>query len=197
MMASADLIACHMHGCCIMQKCIDAANAEQRKALTITIARHTRKFVKDAFANYVIQYILDLKIPEVGTIVGQQLLGQLLALSKEKFSSNVIEKCLEGTDPAIRAQMVDEIMKATSFKQYLADQYGNYVIQKAIQVALEPKKRQFLELLKPEMAALASSGNFGFKIYGRLVKQYPILNSPEVDRHQFRQNNGGNNNFGA
>lgn len=140
-MANAGHIACHMHGCCIMQKCIDAANIQQKKALTVTIAKHTRKFVKDAFANYVIQYILDLKISEVGTIVGQQLLGQLLILSKEKFSSNVIEKCLEGTDAVIRSQMVDEIMKASSFKEYLADQYGNYVIQKAIQVAVEPKKR--------------------------------------------------------
>ena len=77
--------------------------------------------MKDAFANYVIQYILDLKITDVGTIVGEQLLGSLLALSKEKFSSNVIEKCLESTSADIRSQMVAEIMKARSFKDYLAD----------------------------------------------------------------------------
>ena len=84
--------------------------------------------MKDAFANYVIQYILDLKLTDVGTIVGEKLLGGLLELSKEKFSSNVIEKCLESTSADIRSQMVAEIMKASSFKEYLADQYGNYVI---------------------------------------------------------------------
>ena len=71
MVVNCALIACHMHGCCIMQKCIDTANSQQKKLLTHTIARHTRAFVKDAFANYVIQYILDLKIPDVGTIVGE------------------------------------------------------------------------------------------------------------------------------
>ena len=53
-----------------MQKCIDAANDNQRRMLTLTIARHTGIFVKDPYANYVIQYILDLKIPEVGVQVG-------------------------------------------------------------------------------------------------------------------------------
>jgi hypothetical protein len=33
----------------------------------------------------------------------------------------VIEKCLEATSAEIRAQMVDEIMQASSFAGYLAD----------------------------------------------------------------------------
>lgn len=75
-----------------------------------------------------IQFILNLRDNDVATIVGRQLLGNLLALSKEKYSSNVIEKCLESTSPEIRSLMVSEIMQAKSFCSYLADQYGNYVI---------------------------------------------------------------------
>lgn len=71
--------------------------------------------------------------------------------------------------------MVAEIMLAKSFSGYLADQYGNYVIQKAIQVASEPAKSQFLQLLKPEMGTLAQSGKLGHKIFCRLIKQYPVL----------------------
>ena len=82
-----------------------------------------------------IQFILDLKSTEVCKEVGQQLLGILLALGKQKFSSNVIEKCLEHTSPEIRRKMVEEIMQADSFYDFLSDQYGNYVIQKALQVA--------------------------------------------------------------
>ena len=75
-----------------------------------------------------IQFILNLRDNDVATIVGRQLLGNLLALSKEKYSSNVIEKCLESTSPEIRSLMVSEIMQAKSFCSYLADKYGNYVI---------------------------------------------------------------------
>ena len=90
--------------------------------------------------------------------------------------------------------MVAEIMKARSFKDYLADQYGNYVIQKAIQVAVEPHKSQFLKLLAPEMVALATSGTFGFKIYSRLAKQYPQqLQQAEAER-QYRQSQGQQSN---
>lgn len=66
------------------------------------IAVHTKNFVRDPFANYVVQYILDLKVPTICQEVGQQLLGHLLQLSLEKFSSNVIEKCLERTTDEIR-----------------------------------------------------------------------------------------------
>ena len=47
-------VACHKHGCCIMQKCIDAANEEQKKSLTKCIAKNTLIFVKNPFGNYVV-----------------------------------------------------------------------------------------------------------------------------------------------
>jgi len=87
----------------------------------MTIAKHTRIFVKDPFANYVIQYVLDLKMIDVNREVGAQLLGSLLSLSREKFSSNVIEKCLEQTTNDVKALMVAEIMQADYFVEYLAD----------------------------------------------------------------------------
>lgn len=115
------LIACHKHGCCVMQKCIDNASQKQLDSLAMTIAKHTRIFVKDPFANYVIQYVLDLKMVDVNREVGAQLLGSLLSLSREKFSSNVIEKCLEQTTNDVKALMVAEIMQADYFVEYLAD----------------------------------------------------------------------------
>ena len=66
----------------------------------------------------------------------------------------MIEKCLEQTSDDIKAFMVAEIMEADYFVEYLADQYGNYVIQKALQVAVEPALSHFLEKLRPQMPAL-------------------------------------------
>jgi len=53
-----------------MQKSIDAANQEQKELLTIAIAKHTKKFVRDPFANYVIQYVLGLKMKNISKEVG-------------------------------------------------------------------------------------------------------------------------------
>ena len=65
---------------------------------------------------------------EVNKKIGQMLLGSLLMLGKEKFSSNVIEKCLEHNSSDIKEAMVKEILSAHSFYDFLLDQYGNYVI---------------------------------------------------------------------
>ena len=138
----------------------------------MAIAKQTQRFVRDPYANYVIQFILGLKMKPICKEVGTQLLGSLLELSLEKFSSNVIEKCLEATTEDIRYKMVSEISTAASFRTYLLDQYGNYVIQKALQVAEEPLFSEFLDKIKTELPSLAQSGEFGYKIYQRLVKQY-------------------------
>jgi len=73
--------------------------------------------------------------------------------------------------------MVQEILTADSFFDFLMDQYGNYVIQKALSVAVEPYFSEFIEKLKPDVERLRFSNEFGLKIYHRLIKQYPPLNT--------------------
>ena len=94
----------------------------------------------------------------------------MLQLGREKFSSNVIEKCLEHNCPEVKEAMVLEILSAESFYDFLLDQYGNYVIQKSLSVAQEPNFSNFIEKLKPDMEKLKHSNEFGVKIYNRLVK---------------------------
>ena len=84
----------------------------------------------------------------------------------------MIEKCLEVTTDDIRSRMVDEILLSPSFLPYLTDQYGNYVIQKALSVAVEPQFSAFISKLKFELPQLAQSGDFGSKIYQKIAKQY-------------------------
>lgn len=128
MIANCKKIACHKHGCCIMQKCIDAGAPPQRHSLVMAIAELTQVFVRNPFGNYVVQYVLEMNVREVNKVIGMKLLGSILELGKEKFSSNVIEKCLEFNDPEITSLMVQEILSANTFYHFLMDQYGNYVI---------------------------------------------------------------------
>jgi hypothetical protein len=75
-------IACHKHGCCVMQKCIDGANEDQKFRLIDEIIKNTLNFVRNPFGNYVLQYVLEQKDLEVNSKIGKQLLGSLLNLSK-------------------------------------------------------------------------------------------------------------------
>ena len=57
--------------------------------------------VQDAFGNYVVQFVLDLNIPDVNTRLAYIFTANMLELSRQKFSSNVIEKCLQQTEPDV------------------------------------------------------------------------------------------------
>lgn len=170
-------IACHKHGCCVMQKCIQGADEGQKSALIDEIIKNTQTFVRNQYGNYVVQYVLDLKDFDVNTRVGQELLGSLIELCNEKYSSNVIEKCLEHNHKEIKNQMVKEMLTADSYLNFLTDQYGNYVIQKTLGVAEKDDLDMLICKIKPEMELLKKESEFGCKIYNKLVKTYPSLQS--------------------
>jgi len=71
--------------------------------------------------------------------------------------------------------MVKEMLSADSYLPFLADQYGNYVVQKTLAVAEPEDLEQLLVKIKPDMKQLRETSDFGQKIYNKLVKTYPYL----------------------
>ena len=86
------VVGTHRHGCCVLQRCIDHASGHQKGQLVQHITRNAFALVQDPFGNYVVQYILDLNEPAFSQPLAQSFLGKVATLSKQKFSSNVIEK---------------------------------------------------------------------------------------------------------
>ena len=99
------------------------------------IISHTGIFVRNPYGNYVVQYVIELNDMAVNAAIGEQLLGSLLELGRQKYSSNVLEKCLEMNVRRVQDAMVEEMLTAPSYLAFLLDQYGNYVIQKTLAVA--------------------------------------------------------------
>ena len=77
----------------------------------------------------VVQYVLELRRPELTRGIGQALQGSFADLSLQKFSSNVIEKCLKAGDPLLVGMVMREICGAKSLGQLLHDPFANYVVQ--------------------------------------------------------------------
>jgi|TARA_B110000285_G_C14939369_1_gene521237 pumilio RNA-binding family len=83
--------------------------------------------------------VLNLEIEEVNEQISLELMSDLINLSKQKFSSNVIEKCLDHNTPQMNARIVQSLMGAKDqFFNMLIDNFGNYVVQKCLQVAQQP-----------------------------------------------------------
>lgn len=72
-----------------MQKCIEGANDDQRARLIDEIILHTQELVRDKYANYVLQLILDREDLEINSRIGQELVEPLLELGKFIFKTNL------------------------------------------------------------------------------------------------------------
>lgn len=65
----------------------------------------------------------------------KSLAQNVLQLSIQKFSSNVIEKCLDYCDKSIKYQFFEGISQPDVIKSLIKSSYGFYVVQKLMQVS--------------------------------------------------------------
>lgn len=82
--------------------------------------------------NYVVQCTLDLKIASAATTLTLQFEGSYAHMSMQRYSSHVVEKCLEVFNDEQRAEIIHELLSDPHFDQLLQDPQANYVIQKAL-----------------------------------------------------------------
>ena len=55
------IVGTHRHGCCVIQRCVDHADGQQKAQLVQAITNCSMELVQDPFGNYVLQYICRFK----------------------------------------------------------------------------------------------------------------------------------------
>ncbi|KAF9731880.1 RNA-binding protein [Paraphaeosphaeria minitans] len=157
-------VGTHRHGCCVLQRCIDHASGYQKVQLVRQITANSFNLVQDPFGNYVVQYILDLNEMSFTTPLCLNFQGHIAELSKQKFSSNVIEKCVRCADMDTKAVMVHEMMQEEELEKLMRDSYGNYVIQTALEFAPAELCIHLIEAMRPILPGIRQTP------YGRRIQ---------------------------
>ncbi|PON81884.1 Coatomer beta subunit [Trema orientale] len=142
-------IGIHQHGCCVLQRCISHSSGKQRENLVAEISSNALLLAQDAYGNYVVQFILELRIPSAVSTVVSQFEGNYVHLSMQKFSSHVVEKCLIVMDDDIRSRIIRELLDSLLFEQLLQDSSANYVIQTALRVSEGVLRKLLVEAIEP------------------------------------------------
>ncbi|KAI0762565.1 ARM repeat-containing protein [Fomes fomentarius] len=164
-------VATHRHGCCVLQRCIDHASEHQRVQLVNEITYNALTLVQDPYGNYVVQYILDLNDNRFSDAVIRQFTGNVCALSVQKFSSNVIEKCVRVAEHSTRKMLIGELLNRTRLEKLLRDSYGNYCVQTALDYA-EPSQRALLvEGIRPVLPLIRNTP-YGKRIQNKLQREH-------------------------
>ena len=99
-MAYCDQIGSDKHGCCVMQRCLEKGLVSQKLALADVIISRIHFLIEDPYGNYLVQNVLKLQNGLRNDQILNYIAGDFLRLSQLKFSSNVIEKCLETSQAA-------------------------------------------------------------------------------------------------
>jgi len=176
-MTNCKKIACHKHGCCVIQRCLDSASREQQRALFGTIIFHSLELMQDPFGNYVVQYVLDHGKQSDASAVAQKCIGSVVLLSTQKFSSNVMEKCLEKANEQLLAAIILELSAPATLLKLLLNQFANYVFQKAISVAPVGIARRLVDTIHPHQNVLRDNSG-GRKILAKIEKRFPEVPGP-------------------
>ena len=174
-------LATHRHGCCVLQRCIDAAIQIQRNKLVDKIIGCAVDLVQDAFGNYVVQYVIDLNTPDANGRLAMIFISSMQILATQKFSSNVIEKCLQQNSRPIQQMMIQEISQPGNIIRMINDQYANYVVQRALTLAEPPLLSKMINEIKLKSYELKKT-QFGKRIYAKLSKKYPDLGENSISK---------------
>ena len=162
------IVGTHRHGCCVLQRCIDHATGYQRARLIARITQNAFALVQDPFGNYVVQYILDLDEAQFTKPLCLSFGGNVPALSKQKFSSNVIEKCLRTADFESKRIMIDEMLVGNELEKMLRDSFANYVVQTAMDFSDPETKLRIIENVRPILPAIKQTPH-GRRIAGKIM----------------------------
>ncbi|KAG8806518.1 hypothetical protein FRC17_004950 [Serendipita sp. 399] len=179
-------VATHRHGCCVLQRCIDHASETQRIQLVTEITYHALTLVQDPYGNYVVQYILDLNDARFSDAVIRQFFGNVCALSVQKFSSNVIEKCIRVAEHNTRKLLIEELLNRSRLEKLLRDSFGNYCVQTALDYA-EPGQRMLLvEGIRPILPLIRNTP-YGKRIQSKLQREQMDMNNMSHYNNNYHQ----------
>ncbi|KAF8982104.1 mRNA binding protein puf3 [Haplosporangium bisporale] len=121
--------------------------------------RYIPNLVQDQYGNYVIQHILERGRPAEKSLVVSKVIGQVLPLSKHKFASNVVEKCVAYGSKLDRQRLIEEVITTkpdgtSPLVFMMKDQFANYVVQKMLDVVDGEQRDILVAKIKPQLGSL-------------------------------------------
>ncbi len=164
------VIGINRKGCSFLKKYFELMKLDKIEKIVKVIESNLMKIITDQYGNYLIQSIVLFDNEKLKENIINQIAENICFYSNQKFSSNVVEKCFE--DNLTKDIVMKKILIEENFHTILLDNFGNYVVQKAISCSSEDIQDKFFKMLVPLIPQLQKL-NFGQKLFSKLLIQYP------------------------
>ena len=168
-------IALLQQGATIFYTAINFVSYNQKEKLCVKIFQNLEILINNKYGNYSVQALINSLKDEKKLIepIYSYISKNIVNLSKQKYSSNVVDTFIMKND-TFSKMIINDIIKNNQIKDMILDQFGNYVIQKAMSISDQETLNKIIEQIKPIVPELLLS-NFGKKIINKLMHQYNIV----------------------
>jgi hypothetical protein len=113
--------------------------------------------------------VLDLNDQRFTDGMIRRFIGHVSTLSVQKFSSNVIEKCIRMAQQDTRKYLISELLNRDRLERLLRDPYANYVVQTALDYADPLQRSQLVDCIRPLLPAVRNTP-YGKRIQSKLQR---------------------------
>ena len=128
-------LAQQRYGCRVLQRLFELSDPSDVQKLLTIISTNVGDLINDRYGNYVIQHLIQSDYLGHKNKIFEYIIKNAVELSKYKFSSNVIEKCVSN---ATEQQLNEFLVTFSSIQSdgkpalfhMCTDMYANYVVQK-------------------------------------------------------------------
>lgn len=149
------VLAHNANGLFVCKKVIvHAKNFSTLARIRDVIKENSMKLIKNQYGNYTIQVAIDNWPCELCQPIIESFNGNVFNLSMEKYSSNVIEKCLERSDEKQLLNFIEEITKNNCIISLMKNSFGNYVMQKILKLVNGKTKAKLVSIIKKSIEKL-------------------------------------------
>lgn len=166
-------LAGHSYGCRVVQRILEHGAPNQKTPIMAEIMSRIADLIKDQYGNYVIQHVVEHGTIDERSVIMNLVRGEVCQLSQHKFASNVVERCLQFGSPDERRVLIEILLvgegapNASPLNHLVRDQFGNYVVQRVLDVAMPPQRERVVSILRAQVPAIKKY-SYGKHIIARL-----------------------------
>ena len=158
-------------GCCVFAKVLSNITENDLNITFDIIINNINQFINDEFGNISLKRIIKLNNENYNEKIFSYIKDNITQLSCQKFSSNVIEACIDNTT-SLKKKTIEKIIEnENNINDLILDQFGNYIIQNALQNAEEKEFNIIIEHIKENEKKLKQSQH-GKIVFEKLMKNY-------------------------
>lgn len=121
---------------------------EYRGRVVEAMEKSAIEMAQNPYGNYALQIVLDAYPPAAAMGIVEAVRGKVVNLSLTKYSSNVIERCIEKADETRKEAIIRELMDSENLFGIMRNRFGSYVVQKALAFAKPTLRAEFKEKLQ-------------------------------------------------